>query len=346
MSDSSTIQYFRYENRFELESGHFLPRLTLGYHTFGRANHDCSNVVWIIHALTADSQPTKWWQGVVGPGMAIDTDRYFVVCANTLGSHYGSTSPLSLDPINCKPYYHDFPSITNRDIVQAFKLLADHLRIRKINTLIGPSIGGQQALEWAVMYPQMIEKLVAIATNAVHSPYGVAFNESQRMAIELDPSWEQASNESGLEGLKVARSIALLSYRTKLGYDSTQTRTKDAVDKFAAASYQQYQGEKLSRRFNAYSYYLLTKAMDSHDLGRARESVQYALSTITADTTVISISSDILFPPKEQQLLASYIPKVNLINVESHFGHDGFLVEAESISQAFSQVFQTDSAIV
>lgn len=330
-------KYFHYEKEFRLESGQYLPRLTLAYHTMGTMSHDGSNVIWIIHALTADSNPSTWWKGVVGPGLAIDTNRFFVVCANTLGSHYGSTNPLSVDPIVQKCYHHNFPLLTNRDVVSAFKLLADHLQINQIATLIGASIGGQQALEWAIMYATMIRNLIPIATNAIHSSYGIAFNESQRMAIELDPSWQKETDDAGLAGLKVARSVALISYRTKYGYDQTQQRTADSTDHFAASSYQRYQGEKLAARFNAFSYYLLTKMMDSHDIARNRGSLQQALAKVRANTTVISISSDILFPPPEQQLLQQGIANSSLIEIDSNFGHDGFLVEVDRISAAIGK---------
>lgn len=329
---ASAVQYYHHKEKLELESGEVLPRFTLAYHTYGQLNAAKDNTVWIVHALTADSNAADWWTGVVGPGLAIDTDQYFVVCASPIGGHYGSTNPLSTDLRSGLPYYDRFPTVTHRDAVQCFVHLAKSLDIPSIHTLIGPSLGGQQALEWAIVRPAMIHNLVLIATNAVHSPYGIAFNESQRMAIETDPTWLSPQPDAGLAGLKVARSIALISYRTKLGYDQTQSRQSGQIDGFRASSYQRYQGQKLASRYSAYAYYLLTKMMDSHDVGRGRHSVAAALGTISARTTIVGIDSDILFPLAEQQFLADHIPGSTFRTISSDFGHDGFLTEAGEMS--------------
>lgn len=328
---------FNYESKFTLESGQYLSRFSLAYQTFGRLNKEKSNVIWIIHALTANSDPTVWWSEIVGPGKVIDTEKYFVICANTLGSSYGSTSPLSTNPETEKIYFHDFPMITNRDVAKSFVLLCKHLKIAKINTLIGPSIGGQQALEWAILQPLKIERLVLIATNAIHSPYGIAFNESQRMAIEIDPTWTECNRNAGAKGIEVARSIGMLSYRTKKCYDQTQPRRKNnQLENYNASSYQRYQGHKLSKRFNAFSYYLLTKTMDSHDIGRGKESIQKALQCIKAKTLVIGIDSDILFPISEQKFISDNIRDSKLLILSSNYGHDGFLTEGAKMQQYLS----------
>jgi len=180
------------------------------------------------------------------------------------------TSPLDINPSTGQKYYHSFPTLTNRDIVKSFIALKNHLGFSTINTLIGASLGGQQAVEWAISEPNCISNLILIATNAKHSPYGIAFNESQRLAIEADQSWKENKDNAGQFGLIAARSVALLSYRTSSGYDSTQQDLSEKLDNFNASSYQRYQGNKLVKRFNAFSYWLLSKAMDSHNVGRNR----------------------------------------------------------------------------
>jgi homoserine O-acetyltransferase len=212
-------------------------------------------------------------------------------------------------------------------------LIKSHLKIDKINLLIGASIGGQQAMEFAITLGNDLDKLILIATNAKHSPWGIAFNESQRLAIEADQTWKENRPDAGISGLIAARSIALLSYRTSNGYNSTQqNQNDDELHSFPASAYQKYQGEKLVKRFNAFSYYLLTKMMDSHNVGRGRISCEAALSSIKAKTVIIGISSDILFPLNEQKYLFSYIPKASFVEIESNLGHDGFLTESEKIS--------------
>lgn len=339
----SGIQYFVHNDIFQLESGESLSGFKLAYQTFGKLNADKSNVVWIIHAMTANSDPTEWWSGVVGEHKTINPKDHFIICANCLGSHYGSTSPLDVNPSTGKKYYHHFPTLTNRDIVNSFIRLRDHLDLPNINTLIGSSLGGQQALEWAIAEPNKILNLGLIATNAQHSPYAIAFNESQRLAIEADQTWKEDRDDAGLLGLRAARSIALLSYRTNLGYNSTQKDNDQQVDNFRASSYQRYQGEKLVNRFNAYSYWLLSKAMDSHNVGRNRGSVEKALSRIRSNTIVIGIDSDFLFPTSEQKRITEHIPKAKYYEISSNLGHDGFLTESERVSEILEKLLYQNS---
>ena len=334
-------KYYHNSEGLELESGEILPRFTLAYHTYGQLNSAKDNAIWIVHALTADSNVADWWSDIVGPGLAIDTSRYYVICASPLGGHYGSTNPLSTDPLTDLPYYGDFPTVTHRDVVNSFLHLASHLGIPSLHTLVGPSLGGQQALEWAILRPAMVRRLVLIATNAVHSPYGIAFNESQRMAIETDPTWLTKDPKAGANGLRVARSIALISYRTKLGYDQTQPRQADEIDSFRASSYQQYQGQKLANRYSAYAYHCLTKMMDSHDIGRGRPSAISALQQITARTTVVGIDSDVLFPLVEQIFLADHIVDSQLYTLSSDYGHDGFLTETDQMATTLTECIAT-----
>lgn len=311
-----------------LESGEILPEFSLQYSTAGNLLEDRSNVVWVCHALTGNAEATSWWSGLFGPGGVYDLKNYFVVCANVLGGCYGSTGPLSVAPDTSKPWFHRFPTVTIRDTVKAFDLLREELQIPKVHTLIGGSVGGQQVLEWAISNSEVFERIIPIACNAYHSPWGIAFNESQRMAIELDASWSDHSALAGLDGMKVARSIAMISYRSYGIYHQSQSEnSSDLPSVFRSASYQQYQGKKLADRFNALSYHRLTKMMDSHHVGRGRQSVVQALSCIKARTLVVGIDQDILFPVAEQLFLQQNIPNSVYAEIKSPYGHDSFLVE-------------------
>lgn len=342
-------QRFYYREDFELESGQILPGFELAYASFGEIQYDAqgraNNVIWICHALTANARADDWWEGLVGSGKLFDPQEHFIICANMLGSCYGSTSALSINPQTQSPFYHDFPQITIRDIVASLNLLRTFLKIDKIKVCIGGSMGGQQALEWAIMCPNIFDQLIVMATNARHSPWGIAFNEAQRMAIEADSSWQDCTALAGLEGMKAARAMALLSYRNYATYEATQLDDQEVIDNFRASSYQQYQGHKLSKRFNAWAYWYLSKAMDSHQVGRGRQGAEQALARIRAKTLVISISSDVLFPPQEQAFLAANIPYAQYEEVDSLYGHDGFLIEHEAIGDKIRS-WQTHWAMI
>jgi homoserine O-acetyltransferase len=329
------INYFTYSEAFKLESGQSISNLEIAYHTYGTLNPTQSNVVWICHALTANSDVFDWWSGVAGDNAFFNPKEHFIVCANIIGSCYGTTGPLSADAFGQK-WFEDFPRITTRDMANAHDLLRAYLGIDKINLLVGSSLGGQQAMEWAIKCPSIIQNLILIATNSFHSPYGIAFNESQRLAIQADPTYHQRTENGGQNGLIAARSIALISYRSYDGYLETQSESNpEKTDDFLASRYQRYQGWKLANRFNAYSYVTLSKAMDAHHVGRGRESVEKALALIQAKTLVIGISSDNLFPPREQEFLAEHIPSALFKQIDSIFGHDGFLVENEKLVEIF-----------
>jgi homoserine O-acetyltransferase len=331
-------QVYRHNQPFTFENGAQIPFIEIAYHTYGTLNTQRNNVVWVCHALTANADVMEWWPGLFGDKDWFNPQDHFIVCANILGSPYGTTQPCSINPNFQKPYYLDFPAFTIRDMVQAHRILADHLQIEHIQLLIGGSLGGQQAMEWAIAEPQRFEHLILIATNAFHSPWGIAFNESQRLAIQADPTFHEFTPEGGAKGLKAARSIALLSYRTYDTYTTTQMESDiHKTNDFKAASYQNYQGDKLVNRFNAYSYYYLTRAMDSHQVGRNRGSVEHALRQIKARTLVMGISSDLLFPINEQQFLASHIPGAKFSAVPSFYGHDGFLIETKQLTKEISQ---------
>jgi homoserine O-acetyltransferase/O-succinyltransferase len=342
---SNPLQIFKYQQDFQLESGNILPGYHLGYTTLGKLNKKGDNVVWIFHALTANSNPAEWWDGLVGDGKLFDPEIYFIVCVNMPGSCYGSISPLDVNPVTQKSYYHDFPFFTTHDMIRSYQPLREHLGIKKIHIGLGGSMGGQQLLQWAIEEPDLFEFIFPIATNAFHSPWGIAFNASQRWAIETDSTWPQKKDDAGLEGLKVARSIALLSYRHYDAYGLSQLETDaNKFDQFKSESYQRHQGDKLAKRFNAFSYYVLSKGMDAHNVMRKYASAEEALRQIKAQTHVIGIKNDVLFPFEEQRFLASHIPGACLTGIESFYGHDGFLLEFEKIEKVITSFLQLQSA--
>jgi homoserine O-acetyltransferase/O-succinyltransferase len=309
------------EKTFALESGKQLENLTVAYHTYGEYKKGITPVIWVCHALTANSDVADWWANIFGENNILNPEKYFIVCANNLGSCYGTSSAISSQNGSNKKYGKTFPAITIRDITAAHIELKNHLDIDEIFLLIGGSMGGQQAMEWAIQEPSTIKNLVLLATNAKHSPWGIAFNEVQRMAIE-----------NGKDGLEVARAIAMLSYRNYDMYERT-AKPNETVGNYGAVSYQRHQGEKLALRFDADCYHTLSSAMDSHDVGRGRNSIEEALAKITANTLLIGIATDILFPIKEQILLHDNIPNSSLELIDSPYGHDGFLTEGEKINE-------------
>lgn len=328
------FQTITFEQPFPLEGGGVLPGLTLAYHTWGRLNAARNNVIWICHALTASSDAAAWWPGMIGPGKAFDTDRYFVVCANSLGSCYGSTGPLADDPAAGRPYYGAFPLFTIRDTVKAFSLLCRSLDIASIALLAGGSMGGYCVLEWAVLEPKIIRQLFLIATSPRESAWGIAIHSAQRLAIEADGSWGQPEPAAGAKGLKAARAFGMVTYRSYQTYRQAQDEEgADKIDGYRASSYINYQGDKLVKRFNAYSYWFLTKAMDSHDLSRGRGGVVGdVLKTLTQRSLIVAIEEDVLCPAFEQEAMSRQMPNATYRQVNSLYGHDGFLVETDKVS--------------
>lgn len=320
-------EIFNYKETFQLESGKTLPGFHLAYTTLGALNESKSNVVWVFHALTANSNAAEWWPGLIGDGQLFNPADYFIICVNMPGSCYGSICPL-----DDETFYHNFPFFTIKDMVAAYQKLKAYLSIDTIYVGIGGSMGGQQLLEWAVTEPVLFNHIIPIATNAVHSPWAIAFNAAQRISIETDKSWQEKNEQAGIDGMKAARSIALLSYRNYETYQTAQSENDNTPsENFKSESYQRYQGEKLAKRFNAFSYYFLSKSMDSHNIGRGRGSAQQALNIIKAKTLVIGISSDILFPTHEQEFITTHIPGATLHVIHSTYGHDGFLLEFEQM---------------
>jgi homoserine O-acetyltransferase len=327
-----SVKFYNYPEPFALECGCVLPELTIAYHTFGERRAD--NIIWVCHALTANSDVKDWWPGTVETDRFLDPAKYYTVCANILCSPYGTTGPMSINPATGERWYGDFPFVTMRDMARANLLLADHLGINRVRAAVGGSIGGFQALEMELLRPGFAERLVVAVCSARTTPWDIALNESHRMAIAADGTWGERRADAAQRGLAAARSIALLSYRGSLAYNATQQDPDDTLRRTGhrAATYQQYQGEKFVRRFDAYSYWAITEAFDSHDVGRDRGGVRAALEQITCPVLVIGITSDIIIPPVEQQFLATALPRGEMRLIESDFGHDGFLVESEKLN--------------
>lgn len=323
---------YHHKEAFPLETGGVLPEIDIAYNTWGTLNEAGDNVIWVCHALTANSDVEEWWPRMISERHFINPEKYFIVCANFISSCYGSTSPMSINPKTGKKYYNDFPMVTMRDLARQHDLLREQLGITKIFLMIGGSVGGMQTMEYGIMYPDMVENLVLSATSSTQTAWACAFDESQRMAIETDPTFNDGTDEGGLNGMKVARSIALLSYRNSETYNETQPNDNEKITGQRACSYQRYQGEKLAKRYDAYSYYQMTMLADSHNVGRGRGSVEEGLKRIKARTFCVGVSTDILYPPEDQKFLAKHIPNAVYEEIGSTFGHDGFLIEVQKVN--------------
>lgn len=319
----TNCSYYVSREGLSLESGEQLEQFRLAYTISG--NLKAEKTIWVCHALSGHSDVLEWWSGLFNEEGAINPNEYRIICVNLIGSCYGSSSPQDLEePLKFLP-------VTIRDNVAAFEQLRNHLRIESIDILIGASLGGQTAVQWAANHPQLFKHLILVATNAVHSPFGKAFNEAQRLALKADLTF--GLKTGGQEGLKAARAIAMISYRSLEDFGIKQSDNQPKTDGYRASSYLRYQGEKFCKRFNPHAYFYLTKMMDSHDLGRRRESIQSELNKITAKTLVVGVNSDLLFPYSEQQFLADNIKGACLGMIESSVGHDAFLIEYDQLNQ-------------
>lgn len=344
---------YRPEGAFTLESGAVLPSLEIAYTTHGTLNSEGTNALIVCHALTGSAHARDarlpsgetipgWFDGVIGPGRGLDTDRFFVIASNILGSCYGTTGPASTNPSTGRPYGVEFPQVSIRDMVRAQKLLIDHLGVQRIVTVIGGSLGGMQALEWAVLYPGMVESIIPIASAAQHSAWCIGISEAQRLAIMSDPDWRGGYyTDQPARGLAIARSIAMISYRSQPSFERRfgrrETAGGDGHERirlfqtlpltYAVESYLRYQGQKLVDRFDANTYITLTRAMDRHNIGAGRGMVREVLGSITARVLSVGISSDLLYPPAEQQEIAAAAPSGQYVELQSVHGHDAFLIE-------------------
>ncbi|MEE2682582.1 MAG: homoserine O-acetyltransferase [Actinomycetota bacterium] len=352
---------------FALEPGGSLPEVIQAYETWGKLNSGASNAILVCHALTGDSHvsgdsssshPTRgWWDEIVGPGKVVDTDEFFVVCINVLGGCQGSTGPASLNPATSRPYGSQFPNITIRDIVRSQAKVADHLGIEKWHAVIGGSMGGMQVLEWAAMFPDRVPRIAPVATALSASAQQIAWSAVGRAALALDPRWREGDyyeaepGDGPHSGLAIARAIAQIHYRSDESFQQRFGRSlvdKDSLfglwDRFQVESYLDYHGEKLVRRFDANTYLVLNRAMDTHDLARGRGSMSDAASRIKAQVATASITSDFLYPPHQQiemqQLIEEAGGKCSYVEIDDPNGHDGFLLATKEIGAVISDLLR------
>lgn len=362
------FQTFATDHPFAVESGAVLWGVTNAYETWGALNTDASNAVLVLHAWTGDShaagragrghEAPGWWEDVIGPDRYIDTNEWFVVCPNVLGGCQGSTGPASPHPDDGRPYGSRFPVITIRDMVRAQHRLMNELEIDRWASVIGGSMGGMQVLEWATTYPKRVRSIVPIASCMQASAQQIAWGVIGRRAIRLDPAWHggdyydaDVEGVGPAEGLSIARQIAQVTFRSDNAF--TQRFGRNLTDRaqfgdsfglwqeFEVERYLQYHGDKLVRRFDANSYLIIGKAMDLHDIGRGRGSVERAMARIDVPNLTIGINSDILYPPYQQQHLSSLLARDGVtseyVEIESLHGHDAFLIHFDEIGEPIRQ---------
>ncbi len=354
-------------NGFMLESGYTFPFVDVAYETYGKLNAERSNTILVCHALTGNSHASDfnnhaqgllsrhngWWDSLIGPGKGLDTNKYFIVCSNILGSCYGTTGPSSINPQSGKGYAASFPEITVRDMVSLQKRLLDHLDISVLKLVIGGSLGGMQALEWGLLFPEKVERLLTIATSAQHSAWAIGLNQAARLAIKNDPAWAGGNYKSQpAKGFGLARIIAMLSYRSFQSYQQAHGRNvyqsgsgenglalfKESPPTFEMERYLHYQAEKITQRFDANSYITISNAMDNHNVARNRGKLNEVLSKYKAKTICMGINSDLLYPAQEQKELAALIPNAQYHEIKSHHGHDAFLIEHEQVARSVREI--------
>ncbi|MCL6517140.1 MAG: homoserine O-acetyltransferase [Alicyclobacillus sp.] len=331
------------------ECGAVLPHVRVYFETWGRLNRTADNAVVVCHALTGDAHAADgggrpgWWNGLIGPGKAIDTEQYFVVASNVVGGCAGSTGPSDPAP-DGRPWAMRFPAVTVRDMVSVQTRLLDALGVREIALVIGGSLGGMQAWEWAVMGGERVRHTVAIAAHPAFPPLGIGYNEAMRMAIMADADWQNGeyygTGRSPQAGLAAARAIGMLTYRTDVLFAERFGRRRaleGEESEFLVSTYLHHQGDKLNRRFDANSYLYLTRAMDSHDIGRGRGGVEKALGQVRGRLTVIGIDTDYLYAPRDLRQAVEWAAARGVAGVyrelSSKYGHDAFLVEFEALSR-------------
>jgi homoserine O-acetyltransferase len=345
---------------FALEGGGLLHDVVVAYETFGELDRDASNAVLVCHALTGDSHVAGaagpghpapgWWDGVVRPGGGIDTDRWFVVCVNVLGGCQGSTGPASPHPADGRPYGARFPVVSVRDMVRSQAVVADELGIRRWHAVVGGSMGGMQALEWAVMHPERVGALVVVASCTAASAQQIAWWSTGRRIIRMDPAWrggdfyDAAPGEGPHEGLSLARMVSQITFRSDDVFtDRFGRELVEPLDgfhlwqRFQVERYLEHHGDKLVRRFDANSYLVLTKAMDLHDIGRGRGGVDAAMARVRCPVLTIGVSSDILYPARQSAEIAA-LARANgapaaYHELRSPHGHDAFLIEHEEMRE-------------
>ena len=329
-----------------LESGEVLPDVTIAYQTWGELNADKSNAILINHALTGWSDVPSWWPQMVGPGLPFDTDQYFVICPNVIGGCQGSTGPSSIAP-DGRRWGSRFPYVTVRDMVAAELALTKILGIPGYQIAVGPSLGGMRSLEWAIQFPEMIGAICTIGSSAVATGDQIGTWTTEIHAIKADPHFyggDYYEKERGpVQGMGIARKIAHLTYRTEYEMDTRFGRDiqGDETGRYAVQSYLDHQALKLQRRFDANTYIALESAMMSHDIGRDRGGVEAALATSEVPIVVVSIDTDRLFPPRLQEEIVKLAPTaLPLKRISSPFGHDGFLIEVESVGSIIRETLE------
>lgn len=349
-----------------LESGKRLVGVKQVYAQYGEPSPSCDNVVLICHALTGshhvagddvEGLPSAWWPNLVGPGKAIDTSSLCVICFNFLGSPYGSTSPTSIDPSTGRPYGMNFPVFSVRDMVRAQATALRELGIGCLAAVIGGSLGGMQALEWAVMYPKIVERVVVIAAPPCLYPQAIAFNEVQRQAIMADPEWKGGDYYPGPgpeRGLAVARMLAMITYRSEAVFVKRWMRQFasgqpwELNSRFQVENYLHHHGEELVRRFDANCYIYLTRAMDLHDVGELRGGTKSALSNFSdKHILAVGITSDFLFPPWQVEEIAiigeSAGVRTSYDEIESENGHDAFLIDVDQLDDMLRSFWENSN---
>jgi homoserine O-acetyltransferase len=337
---SPETRWFDVPGEFPLELGGALSGVRIAYRTWGRLDAAGENAVVVCHALTGSADADRWWTGMFGAGRALDPDRDFIVCSNILGSCYGTTGPTSVNPQTGRPWLGDFPPFTVRDMVRAQRELLRGLGVARVQMAVGGSLGGMQVLEWALSYPDMVQSIVPIAISARHSAWAIGLSEAQRQAIYADPRWKGGRYEVGeppAAGLAAARMMAMCTYRHKWSFDERFGRRPQTADLFAMESYLRYQGQQLVDRFDAATYVALTRAMDTHDVARARGDLDDVLRAIRQPTLVVSIDSDVLYLPDEQEVIARGIPGAKLARLASKDGHDAFLIDVDWLSDVVAE---------
>ena len=327
---------------FKLESGVVLRQVQVVYRTWGRLNPEGTNALVVCHALTGSADVDQWWGDLLGPGRAFDTDHFFVVCANVLGSPYGTTSPLTINPDTGRPYGPEFPLVTIRDTVNLHRKLLEHLGVRQVAVAVGGSMGGMQVLEWAFQ-GDFVRAIIPIAVGGRHSAWCIGWSEAQRQAIYADPRWRGGyydPDDPPVHGLAIARMIAMISYRSYQSFEARFGRRRMLRGEkklFAVESYLHYQGEKLVRRFDANCYVRLTQKMDSHDVSRGRGPYPEVLAEVRQPALVVGIDSDVLYPLAEQEELATHLPNASLYVLHSPHGHDAFLIETQTLNEVLRE---------
>ncbi|MDI6401407.1 homoserine O-acetyltransferase [Balneolaceae bacterium ANBcel3] len=334
MLETADTNIYRDSTEFVTESGFRFPELEIAYKTWGTPNADKSNVVLVFHALTGHASADKWLTGFFGKGRMLDPDKHFIICSNVLGSCYGTTGPLSIHPETGERYAGDFPVVTIRDMVRVQQRLLDHLEVKKIRFALGASMGGMQALEFAIM-DDRLEQLILIAMGKAHSAWAIGVGEAQRKALTSDPKWQGGHyplNDPPSDGLAAARMMGMITYRSAASFEKRFARNlQDEKDCYQVESYLRYQGMKLVERFDAVTYMRLTQAMDSHDVARNRGTYEEVLGRLNIPVLVIGISSDVLYPVREQKELAALLGNGRYAELESENGHDAFLIEFDEI---------------